>query len=234
MTSEPVVRVVYLVPADRAESPEFLTATGAAIVHVQRWYWERMGNRKTFRLHNPVVEVRPLDHDAYWYIANRLDADPTQWFWQNVLHDGFAATGAGFHDPQNRWVFYIDAENQPDQAVGGNAGVALLPQHDLMGLIGRSIFPGERDVCRWVGGLAHELGHAFELPHPPGYEKFVFDRSGGSLMALGFRAYPETFLNPEDIEKLDASPFFTAMEFAQPMPDCKNLSSMTHPTKEER
>ena len=234
MSSGPVVRVVYLVPSDRAERPEFVTATGAAITNVQRWYWERMGNRKTFQLHEPIVEVSHLTHSSSWYVDHRLEAERTQWFWQNVLHDGFAEMGAGFNDPQNRWVFYIDAENQPDQAVGGNAGVALLPQNDLMGLIGQSIFPGERDVCRWVGGLAHELGHAFELPHPPGYEKFVFDRSGGSLMALGFRAYPETFLNPEDIEKLNASPFFTTMEFAQSMPDCKNLSNTTLPTKEGR
>ncbi len=223
MSSEPVVRVVYLVPADRVERQEFVSATAAAIAHVQRWYWERMGNRKTFRLHDPVVEVSHLPHDARWFVANPLDADRTQWFWQNVLHDGFAAMGAGFHDPLNRWVFYIDAENQPDQAVGGNAGVALLPQHDLMGLVGRSVFPGEANVCRWVGGLAHELGHAFELPHPPGYEKFAFDRSGGSLMALGFRGYPETFLNPEDIEKLDASPFFGATDFSEPMADCQEL-----------
>lgn len=220
MNFAPVVRVVYLVPADHVERPEFATATGAAIAHVQRWYWERMGNRKTVSLHDPVVEVGHLDHDAHWYSANRLDADRTQWFWQNVLHDGFAAMKAGFHDPQNRWVFYIDAENQPDQAVGGNAGVALLPQHDLLGLISRNIFPGEDGVCRWVGGLAHELGHAFELPHPPGYESGAFDRS---LMGHGFRAYPQTYLNPADIDKLDASPFFRPMSLDGPMPECQAL-----------
>ncbi|HVH65607.1 MAG TPA: hypothetical protein VM674_06180 [Candidatus Acidoferrum sp.] len=223
MSEEPVVRVVYLVPADRAEREDFVLATEAAIRHVQRWYWEQMANRKTFRLSDPVVEVSHLPHEASWFVDHQLAAEQTQWFWQNVLHDGFEATGGRFHDPLNRWVFYIDAENQSDQAVGGNAGVALLPQHDLMGLVGQSVFPGERGVCRWVGGLGHELGHAFELPHPPGYEQFVFDRSGGSLMALGFRAYPQTFLNPEDIAKLNASPFFSEIEFNGPMPGCQDL-----------
>ena len=220
MSSQPVVRVVNFVPADRDERPEFVTATGAAIAHVQRWFWERMGNGKTFRLHEQIVEVSHLGHDSRWYVDNRVDADRTPWFWQNVLHDGFAAMGAGFHDPQNRWVFYIDAENEPDQAVGGTAGVALLPQHDLLGLIGRNIFPGEDAVCRWVGGLGHELGHAFELPHPPGYESGAFDRS---LMGHGFRAYPDTFLNPQDIQRLNASPFFGSMKFDEPMPGCQRL-----------
>jgi hypothetical protein len=220
---ELVVRVVYLVPSDRGVREEFTTATAAAIAHVQRWYWERMGNRKTFRLHEPAAEVVKLSHDSGWYSSHAVEADRTQWFWQNALADGFAATGGRFGDDRNRWVFYIDAENDRDQAVGGNAGVALLPHHDLMGLIGQSIFPGEHEVCRWVGGLAHELGHAFELPHPPGYETFVFDRSAGSLMAYGFRAYPETFLNPEDLARLDASPFFVPMDFSGPMPDCNGL-----------
>jgi hypothetical protein len=220
MSSQAVVRVVYLVPADRIERQEFVAATRAAIRHVQRWYWERMGNQKTFRLYDPVVELCKLAHESAWYRANRLDADRTQWFWQNVLQDGFAAMKAGFQDPENRWVFYIDAENEKDQAVGGNAGVALLPQHDLLGLIGRNIFPDEDAVCRWVGGLAHELGHAFQLPHPPGYESGASDRS---LMGHGFRAYPKTFLNREDIEKLDASPFFGPASFDGPMPDCQKL-----------
>jgi hypothetical protein len=221
---EPTVRLIYLVPTDRLERDDFRKASGAAIAHVQRWYREGMANRKTFQLHDPVVEVVKLPHGAEWYTDHTIEANRSQWFWQNVLHDAFAETGGGFHDPQNRWVLYIDAENQPDQAVGGNAGVALLPRHDLMGLIGQSVFPGEENVCRWVGGLAHELGHAFELPHPPGYHTPpMADRPARSLMAFGFRSYPETFLNPEDIEKLDASPFFMPMDFDGDIGDCSSL-----------
>jgi hypothetical protein len=227
MAAERNVRVVYLVPADRMERQEFTMATTAAISHVQRWFWERMGNRKSFRLHAPVVEVAHLPHDASWYVSHKVAAPRSQWFWQNVLADGFAAMGAGFHDDRNRWVFYIDAENEPDQAVGGNAGVALLPRHDLMGLIGQTMFPAEPEVCRWVGGLGHELGHAFELPHPPGYETPALGRSAASLMAYGFRAYPETFLNPEDIARLDASPFFSPMAFAEPLRDCADLLAVS-------
>jgi hypothetical protein len=222
---ERCVRVIYLVPSDRPDREDFAIATAAAIRHVQRWYWERMGNRRTFELHNPVVEVVKLSHDSRWFTDHRVDDDRTQWFWRNVLDDAFAATRSGFHDLQNRWIFYIDAENQPDQAVGGNAGVALLPRHDLLGLVGKSIFPGEMDICRWVGGLGHELGHAFELPHPAGYERSANDPSAGSLMALGFRSYPDTFLNREDIEALSRNPFFFLMNLDQPVPDCNDLSS---------
>ena len=182
-----------------------------------------MGNGKTFRLHEAAVETTRLPHPENWYREHDIDPDRKLWFWRNVLDDAFAATGAGFHDPMNRWVFYIDSENASDQAVGGNAGVALLPQHDLLGLVGRSIFPGEANVCRWVGGLGHELGHAFELPHPAGFRRFAFDRSGGSLMALGFRNYPETLLNPEDIEQLDRSDFFVHLDLDETPGSCSQL-----------
>lgn len=223
LTELPRVRVVYLVPSDRSPQHDFETATGKAIKHVQRWYRDHMGNGKTFRLHQPVVEVVQLPHAEGWYREHDVDPDRKQWFWRNVLDDAFAVTRAGFHDHMNRWVFYIDSENDHDQAVGGNAGVALLPRHDLMGLIGQSMFPSETNVCRWVGGLGHELGHAFELPHPAGFQRFAFDRSGGSLMAYGYQRYPETFLNPEDIEQLDRNDFFNRLDLDQTMGSCSQL-----------
>ncbi len=182
-----------------------------------------MGNGKTFRLNLPVIETVRVLHAESWYREHAVDPDRKQWFWRNVLDDAFAVTGSQFHDPMNRWVFYIDSENEHDQAVGGNAGVALLPRHDLMGLIGRSLFPGEMSVCRWVGGLGHELGHAFELPHPTGFERSAFDRSGGSLMAYGYQSYPETFLNPEDIEQLDRSHFFARVDLDDATGSCSQL-----------
>lgn len=219
----PRVRVVYLVPCDRSPQHDFETATRNAIQHVQRWYRDHMGNGKTFRLHQPIVETVRIPHAESWYREYAVDPDRKQWFWRNVLDDAFGVTLGRFHDPMNRWVFYIDSENEHDQAVGGNAGIALLPRHDLMGLIGRSIFPAEPNVCRWVGGLGHELGHAFELPHPAGFQRFAFDRSGGSLMAYGFQHYPETFLNPDDIEQLDRSDFFNRLDLDETIESCSQL-----------
>jgi len=63
-------------------------------------------------------------------------------------------------------------------------------------------------VCRWVGGLGHELGHTFDLAHPipcPG------GSADGALMCLGYITYPDTYLLPEDKEILEASPFFVRL-----------------------
>ncbi len=183
-----------------------------------------MGGRKTFAVHDPVVEVVATSHRQRWYNIHVAGPDRSQWFWSNVVDDAFALTSGSFDDPWNRWVLYIDAENEPGQAVGGTSGVALLPRHDLLGLAGRNVFPGEDDVCRWVGGLGHELGHALGLPHPPGCEHIASAAACRSLMAHGFRQYPDTFLLPEDVARLDASPFFTPVELAiAPFP-CSKLA----------
>ena len=83
------------------------------------------------------------------------------------------------------------------------------------------------DKMAGVGGLAHELGHAFELGHPPGCDeglpqtaKFTYNDGSFSseavnsvcdvyaLMWLGFHwDYPETYLTDADKEVLNASPF---------------------------
>jgi cold shock protein len=49
------------------------------------------------------------------------------------LADGFALTGGRFFDPENRWIFYLDADPACGQITGGTSGVALLPANDLRG-----------------------------------------------------------------------------------------------------
>jgi len=113
-------------------------------------------------------------------------------------------------------VFYIDADVACGQVIGGAAGVALLAANDLRGLTGQQnvpACPGEppdaAGVCRWVGGLGHELGHAFGLEHPvpcPG------GSDDAALMCLGYITYPATYLTQADQEILDVSPFFSRLK----------------------
>jgi hypothetical protein len=59
-----------------------------------------------------------------------------------------------------------------------------------------------------MGGLAHELGHTFGLPHPvpcPG------GSSDSAEMCLGYITYPNTYLLPADKAILDASPFLSPL-----------------------
>lgn len=204
------MRLVYLVPEDREPRDAYRRAIEMAARHLRVWYREAMGNGMTFTLGDPIVEVAKTPHPERWYATHATKSDRTQWFWENVLADGFAATGGRFDDPTNRWVFYIDAEHDPGQSVGAAAGVALLPEHDLVGLVG-GVMPGHvQGVPRWVGGLGHELGHALGLPHP--------ESQGRELMWLGYLDYPKTFLLEEEREFLSRSPFFTVQE-TEPMFD---------------
>jgi hypothetical protein len=91
--------------------------------------------------------------------------------------------------------------------------VAVLPQHDLRGLIGEEPAP----VSRFIGGLGHELGHAFGLPHPascPG--PACTDQT---LIWLGYITYPDSFLLPEDKQALLASRFIAPIDGTAAVPE---------------
>ena len=61
----------------------------------------------------------------------------------------------------------------------------------------------------WIGGLAHELGHAFGLPHPPGCDEGWNGCDADALMWAGYAYdYPDTYLTEADKLTLLGSPFF--------------------------
>lgn len=225
----PVIRLIYLVPSDRTEQASYITVLESAARHLQRFYLDEMGNGKTFRLHDPVVEVFTTTHTAEWYSRN---IEEVYGSWDDAMSDGTALTGGGFNDPENLWVFYIDADNGCGQA-GGAAinGVAVLPANDLRGLAGEELNPTCPDdppfwydypPCRWVGGLGHELGHAFGLPHPPGCDDGLPTCDEDALMWTGVYIYPDTYLRNEEQSVLDTSPFFD-VRVAVPTFDCDEL-----------
>lgn len=228
---EPVVRVVYLVPTDRVASDEYVDRLEAAIRHLRIWYRNEMSDGTTFSLHKPVVDVVQTSYVAAWYATNPA-GDPIVWFFNNVVTDAFALTGGRFFDPNNIWVFYIDSDPACGQLVGATSGVAVLPANDLRGLAGEpnvppcaSDPPDTAGVCRWVGGLGHELGHALGLPHPS--ECADSDPTtvcpDNALLWLGYITYPETYLLNEDEMTLMQSPFFSDVHVRRSLPDCSDL-----------
>jgi hypothetical protein len=220
----PQVRAVYLVPSDRVPHEGYRIGIEKAIRQLQIFYRNELGSGKTFSLHDPVVEVLATPHPVSWY---QMDA-PASWeagrFWEAVLYDGFALTGGTFDDPNNRWVFYVDADPLCTQIVGATNGVALLPRNDLRGLVcDGNTPPCQGDdpdlgaVCRWVGGLGHELGHAFNLPHPtPGSCPPPDTACQFALLLFGYGTYPNAYLLPSDKDSLVNSPqtaeFFTVLD----------------------
>ncbi|MGH7859213.1 MAG: hypothetical protein ACREQY_17940 [Candidatus Binatia bacterium] len=234
------VRMIYLVPADRAIRRDHAVAIGSAIIELQAFYQDEMGLGQspplpsvaglgqTFALHDPLVEAYQTSHPADFY-STGPNAEPLG-FWSSVLQDGFEITGGGFYDPDHRWIFYVDADPACGQLVGGVAGVALLPANDLRGLVGEprvvtcpAETPDPRGLCRWVGGLGHELGHAFGLPHPPGCDAGTCsEHARDSLMYLGYGNYPDTWLLEEDERRLREGAFFSLRQrFWWPSLDCR-------------
>jgi hypothetical protein len=184
-----------------------------------------MGDGTTFLLQDPVVEVVRLPRSTDWYDGD--PADPLS-SWHRVLADAFPATGGSFRDPNNRWIFYIDADLGCGQQIGGAEGVALVQANELRCFAhlnridectGAIVEPDL--VCNCVGGLGHELGHALGLPHPPGCEE---DPSAPlcrqALMFLGYRRYPDAILLPADRSVLAAGGFFFPAESTGPLPPC--------------
>lgn len=226
----PVVRMVYLVPSDRVPNKLYPRRMELAIRELQAFYWHQLG-RKTFSLHNPVVEVVRTSHPVSWYTQDAPASSDALRYWESVTADGFALMHGGFDDPHNRWVFYIDADPLCGQATGGTSGVALLPANDLRGLTcqpNRPVCPGDfpdlGHFCRWVGGLGHELGHSFDLPHPtPGTCPSPDPDCNTALMWYGYLTFPNAYLLPENKQSLLTSPatrdFFTALR-PQPVPPC--------------
>lgn len=224
VTVTPQVRAVYLVPSDRVSQEGYRIGIERAIRQLQGFYRDQLANGKAFSIHDPVVEVLPTTHPVSWYRTDAPASSEAGRFWESVLNDGFQLTGGSFDDPNNRWVFYIDADPLCSQYVGGTHGIALLPRNDLRGLVCDGNTPPCPDqgpdllpICRWVGGLGHELGHAFNLPHPtPGGCPAPDTPCSHALMWIGYSAYPDAYLLPSDKNSLLNSSlttqFFTVLD----------------------
>jgi predicted Zn-dependent protease len=205
------VRIIYLVPSDSVENTDYTLGLQNTARHIQLWYYQQLG--KTFALHDPIVEVYKTPHEGTWYSTNS-NGDLFVQFWNNILDDGFALTDAQFNDPNNIYAFYIDAHPICGQCGGcGTSGVLAIGANDLRGIVDKpwvSICPGETYTfkpCRFVGGLGHELGHAFGLPHPPGCETSDDGCDYGSIMWTGFYDYPDCYFNQTEKQSLLENPF---------------------------
>jgi hypothetical protein len=220
------VRFIYLVPQDRPVRDDYKAAIADAALHLQDFYQKELGGENAFTLNQPIVEVVQTNHTANWYKTNPTRPNgqtPGIWFWENSLHDGLSAVGGFFNDPNNRWIFYIDAEAECGQLSGGTSGVALMASNDLRGLTGQSnvpgcagSFPDTSGKYRWIGGAGHEIGHAFNLPHPPGCDAPTSNCHGGmlaaaSLMWTGYGNYPVTYFLAAEKQSLLAGRFFSMM-----------------------
>jgi Domain of unknown function (DUF5011) len=206
VSQPPVVRVLYVTPQNRTLRSDYYAAVANAPVNIQSWYKNQLGG-KTFSLFHVQPETCQLPQAADYYAVDS---------WAKVMTDVQTCAPVGYDDPVFVWVLYVDivhACDAPGRLGAGTSGVTMLPRQDMDGLVGARYFDdcGQEWIYppdRYIGGLGHELGHAFGLPHPPGCEAGLSTCDYNALMWAGFWQYPNTYLRSEEKQFLQESPFF--------------------------
>jgi hypothetical protein len=202
--AHPTLKVVYLVPSDRSPREEFPEGARRALTSVQRWYFDRLADQKTFPLADPLVETVQTRHPESWYSASAGKWDDREALWAAAVHEAFRLTGGEYNDPRHVWLYFLDAD-LPRIPAQGTSGVALLLRDDISNLAGME------PSCKAIGTIAHELGHAFGLMHPPqcdSHEKPDSAPECESVSYLGGYFFPDSgFLPPERDRLLQSSAF---------------------------
>ena len=169
-TPVPSVRTIYAVPSDRSAQEHFADVVNNAVHHVQRWYASQLRGY-TFAVEGPIPQICELYAPAAFYEGK--DG------WGRVISGLQRCDRVKHFSDEHVWVIYVDADFDCSLSVGelgaGGDGVTILHRGDLDGLSEPQTYrlcgrPPRGDYG-WIGGLAHELGHAFGLLHPPGCEE---------------------------------------------------------------
>ena len=207
------VRTVYAIPRNREFVQAYSDSVGAALHHLQVWYRDQMDGL-TFALADTIPDVCRLSVRDDFLTVHPGGAGER---WDAAL-EAVSGCGPKHNDEAFIWIVYFDVdepcwtEERPQTLGRGGDGLTMLGRWDLLGLTDRgNSLPcghGGQPHGRWVGGLGHELGHAFGLPHPPGCEAGAPTCDEEALMWVGYAWWPDTYLRDDERAILRGSPFF--------------------------
>jgi hypothetical protein len=200
----PQVHLVYAVPTGDTWNPGDKSGIANAIRSLQSWYFDQVG--KTFSIANAHQQLCQLPHAASHYLVDT---------WDKIFNDLQPCAKVTYTGASKDWIVYADVDHtcNTDGPIGeGTDGLTILGVQDLSGLIGGPVSEcGESfdfPVGRYIGGLGHELGHTFGLPHPPGCDDGLPTCDENALMWAGYVSYPDTYLRDDEKQMLLKSPYF--------------------------
>ena len=199
------VRVLYAAPTDREFRSDYRQSIQNAFVDFQSWLRRELEGR-TFSLSGITPEECRLSENADFY--GRGDA------WNKVLRgvQHCAPVRGGTSD--FGWVIFADVEescDEPHELGRGGLGLSIMASLDGLAYPKPYYYcdegPYEGSLGKAIGGVGHELGHVFGLPHPPGCDEGLPTCDRGALMWDGYMSYPNTYLRDDEKAILLASPF---------------------------
>ena len=203
--SRSVVRVIYATPLDVEVNPVYMEALPTVYAHIQDWFAGKLEGL-TFEVQAPIPQHCTLPQRGDYY-AGHKDG------YTRVIEDIQHCAPVSWGSPFFVWAIYVDTPFVCDVgALGaGGGGTTIMHGDDLEGLSnpnGHTQCGFPRTHMGYVGGTAHELGHAFGLPHPPGCDEGLDTCDQEAMMQWGYTVYPNTYLRDDDIANLKVSPFF--------------------------
>lgn len=233
----PLVHIAYFVPTDRQPEPEYRDRIDRVMTDVQRFYREGMQQNG----YGPLTFEVDRDADGRLKIHVVNARGPMSDYGRNdaakVRAEVFAALSERDLNAAQETVivFQLLLEWEGAKAIergpyvgggqprGGMAFVyddakldtRLLASTDPGGYYHRPCSIGEFNT-HYIGGVAHELGHGFGLPHV-GELEIAQQRLGRSLMGNGNHTYGQelrgegkgAFLAPASALQLSVHPLFT-------------------------
>ncbi len=240
------VRLFYHYPADKSFRQDYKDAVEVSLSEIQNWYELKVDNGKTFSMINDGAAdvIQSTENEAWFRVAQpQYPANHDNHFLTNTLGDITDRIGQRLDNEV--WVVFTDIEILPDDAEGnceqggaGGGGITVMPADDIKGLVRdpnltctKGFIPSYE---RWLGGQAHEIGHAFGLPHPydgsdpnnPIYDMLGYEGSCDDrlcLMAASFDQWLNADLTEIGKDFLQRSRYFEAVPL--PSTQLKNTDS---------